>query len=130
MGFPYIIGMDATMFWSRILRLVKLHKLTQAQFAEYINIPRSTLARWAQNALLPDMGTVLKMASVLGVTLDYLVYGSAGAKEKKIAEKRQQELEARRSAIRIERLLLEIQEEIRKIQSEETRQPPVPVSHK
>ena len=98
-------------FWGRVKPLIKAHKMTQKQFAEYRGISLNTLYGWIRYERIPDTSTAYEMAVVLGVTLNYLL----GGREAEIAEWRLKELTARDAAARILELAGSIQEEANKL---------------
>ena len=103
--------MDNNSFWGRVVPLVKAHKMTHRQFAEYIGISPNTFSNWIRYKRIPDTGTAYDMAIALGVTLNYLL----GGREAKIADWRMKELAARNAAAHILDLVNEIQRETRKL---------------
>ena len=98
-------------FWKRVKPLIKAHRMTQKQFAEYIGISPNTFKSWIKYERIPDTGTAYDMAIVLGVTLNYLL----GGREAEIAGWRYKELAAREAAAKILDLSVQVQEEIRKL---------------
>ena len=103
--------MDNNSFWGRVKPLIKAHKMTHRQFAEYIGISPNTFSNWIRYERIPDTGTAYDMAVVLGVTLNYLL----GGREAEIADWRLKELAARDAAAKILKLAAEVQEEARKL---------------
>ena len=59
----------------RLKMLRKRSGLTQAELAKQLNITPSALGNYEQGRRLPDIETLVAMAEVLGVSLDYLVIG-------------------------------------------------------
>ena len=109
--FPHIIYMEDGNFWDRVKPLLKAHKMTQKQLAEYMGISVHTLTNWIRYKRIPDTGTAYEMAIVLGVTLNYLM----GGREAEIADWRRKELAAREAAAQIMELAARIQTEARKL---------------
>ena len=103
--------MDNDSFWGRVKPLIKAHKMTQRQFAEYMGISENTFNGWIRHNRIPDTSTAYDMAVVLGVTLNYLL----GGREAEIADWRLKELAARNAAAHILELAAQIQEEARKL---------------
>ena len=101
--------MDILPFWIRVKTLIKAHNMNHEQFAGYIDIPIGTFSGWIHFNRLPDVETACDMAAALGVTVQYLVYGDDGEK----SAQRFKELNARRAAGRIDKLLLQISHETR-----------------
>ena len=110
-GLLYIDYMNNDSFWGRVKPLLKAHKMTQKQLAEYLGISFHTLVGWIRYDRIPDTVAAYSMAITLGVTLNYLL----GNKEAKIADWRYKELAARDAAARILELAARIQEETRKL---------------
>ena len=81
-------------FWERVKFLIKTHKSSQEKIAQLIGIPPGTLRNWIFHNRLPDVVTGCNLAIVLGVTVDYLVYG----KERKAIEERMNRLLERKTA--------------------------------
>lgn len=46
---------------------------TQQKLADHLVISRSTVTKWENNQLSPDMTSLIKLSHVFGVTIDYLV---------------------------------------------------------
>ena len=92
-------------FWERVKYLIKTHKTTQDEIAGLIGIPLGTLRNWMYNNRLPDVETGCDLAVVLGVTVDYLVYGK---NRKVIKERMSRLLERKTAASRINKLAKDI----------------------
>ena len=103
--------MNNETFWERVKPLIKAHKMTQKQFAEYMGISVHTLSGWIRHKRIPDTSTAYDMAVVLGVTLNYLL----GGREAEIADWRLKELSARSAAAHILELAAQIQKETSKL---------------
>ncbi len=58
---------------SRIKQLRKEMDYTQDDLAKILSITRSALANWETGRVLPDPISLIKLADVLGVTVDYLL---------------------------------------------------------
>ena len=65
-------------FWARTKSLIKSHKITQQKFAQYAEISYSTLKNWIYYGVLPDVNSAYKIATALGVSMEYLVTGADG----------------------------------------------------
>ena len=103
--------MDNNSFWDRVKPLVRAHKMTQKQFAEYLGIPYNTLLGWIRYQRIPDTGTAYDIAVALGVTLNYLL----GGKEAEVASWRLKELTIRDAAAKILKLTAQVESEVRKL---------------
>ena len=47
--------------------------LTQSDFADKLNVTRQTVSRWEAGTVLPDIDKISDIASLLGVSCDYLL---------------------------------------------------------
>jgi len=103
--------MNNDSFWGRVKPLIKAHKMTHKQFADYMGISMNTFNGWVRHQRIPDTATAYDMAVVLGVTLNYLL----GGKEAEITDWRLKELVARDAAAKILELTAQIQDEARKL---------------
>ena len=104
--------MDINAYWERVKVLIKAHKITVGKFAEYIDIPRSTLYSWIQFGFSPEVGTAYNIATALGVSVEYLVTGEDG----KSLKVRLEQTETRKTAgDKIKKLVGELQEETEKL---------------
>ena len=101
------------MFWTRVKQLIKAAGMNQEKFAAYIDIPLGTFQGWIHHNRLPEAKTACDIASALGVTVEYLVRG----KDRDLANIRLRELAARKAAERIEKLLRQIEREIKLIKA-------------
>lgn len=59
------------MFGTRLRMLRKQAKLSQKQLAEKIGFPQTTISDWELNKYEPGFTTVVKIAEILSVELDY-----------------------------------------------------------
>lgn len=50
-------------------------QLTQEQVAEALGISRQTVSNWENDRTYPDIGSVVKLSDLYGVSLDYLLKG-------------------------------------------------------
>lgn len=62
-------------FNEQIKRLRCENNLTQEELAQMINISRQSVSAWERGIYYPDILTMLELADVLGVTVDYLLRG-------------------------------------------------------
>ncbi|MDR2965364.1 MAG: helix-turn-helix domain-containing protein [Treponema sp.] len=100
-------------FWNRVKKLIKAHKITQSQFAQYINIPLGSLQGMMHHNREPILSLALDMAKTLGVTIEYLATGS----DKEVKNQRLKQLADKQAAIKISTLATEIQEAAKRINS-------------
>ena len=99
-------------FWMRIKAQIKAHRITQGQFAEYIDVPKSTFYSWLKYRRSVEVATAYNIATALGVSLEYLVTGHEG----KSAEERMKEIELRKNAgAEIKKLIKKLEEETIKL---------------
>jgi transcriptional regulator with XRE-family HTH domain len=63
---------------------IKPHNLTRKEFAENLSISYSTFRSWQYNQRSVEVVTAYQIATALGVSLEYLITGAAGEKEKKL----------------------------------------------
>ncbi len=59
----------------RIQELRKKKGYSQEKLAEHLSMSRQAIAKWEQNACEPNLDCLVKMATLFGVTLDYLIAG-------------------------------------------------------
>ena len=90
--------MDTILFWERIKTQLKLHKVSQSRFADYVDIPLNTLRGWMYHKRIPDLDSALTMASALGVSIEYLAYGN---EHEIIEEEKERRCAAREAAARM-----------------------------
>ena len=63
------------LFAERLERLIKEKKLTQIAVADSVGIRRPTISDWKKNGSYPTADVALKIAKLLGVTVEYLISG-------------------------------------------------------
>lgn len=71
----YLLGAEGgnTMIGGKIAELRKELELSQEELAERLNVKQPTVANWELDRREPDLETVKKIASLFGVTTDYLL---------------------------------------------------------
>ncbi len=57
-----------------IQELRKSMGMTQLQLAEKLNYSDKAVSKWESGASIPDVGVLLEIANLFGVTVDYLLY--------------------------------------------------------
>lgn len=72
-------------FSDAIKALRKENNLTQEQFAARLHVTRQAVSNWENDKNLPDIETLIKIASEFHVSLDKLIFG--GAEMNKMTEK-------------------------------------------
>lgn len=60
------------MIGERLRKLRKAKGMTQEQVAAYLNAAKSTVSQYENNVNEPDLKTLVKLADLFGVTVDYL----------------------------------------------------------
>lgn len=60
-------------FQKRILGIIEEEEMTKRQFAEYVGVSKDVVIRATLYGIIPCMQTLIKIADVLGVSLDYLL---------------------------------------------------------
>lgn len=60
-------------FQERLSELRKLQHLTQCQVAKYLNITQPSYIRYENGTAEPSIDTLIRLADLFDVTLDYLV---------------------------------------------------------
>lgn len=61
------------MFGDRLRELRKEKKLTQTEISKLMNISQITYSQYERNTRKPDMETLIKLADLFRVSLDYLM---------------------------------------------------------
>ena len=81
MNFPLVVPArwDMTDFHQRLRELRTARKLTQTRVAELLGVSPRVYHRWESGGATPLLATVVKIADILGVTLDEL----AGARDRR-----------------------------------------------
>ena len=92
-------------FWTRVKRLMKSHKISQKEFAQYTGIPVRTLWGWMYRDCIPDATRACLIAQALGVTVEYLVMGindfNADDRIQRTSERKSAAQEIRKLALKI-----------------------------
>lgn len=65
----------------KILDLRKKNGWSQEELAEKLNVSRQSISKWESAASIPDIGKILEMAALFGVTTDYLLKDNQEAPE-------------------------------------------------
>jgi len=77
-----------------VKKLIKVHKVSQKEFSEYIGVHYNTVKSWIYFNRIPDADTAYDIASALGVSVEYLVRGNDG----EAVKNRQMETLSRKTA--------------------------------
>lgn len=67
-------------FIERLERLLKNSHMTQAYLADSVGLRRTTISDWKKNGSYPSADVAVKIADILGTTVEYLVAGRGGEK--------------------------------------------------
>ena len=59
--------------------------MTQIEFAEKLSVTRQTVSRWEAGTVMPDIDKIPDIASILGVSCDYLLKDEAVDEEQKVS---------------------------------------------
>lgn len=70
------------MIGERLRKLRKAKGMTQEQVAAYLNAAKSTVSQYENNVNEPDLQTLVKLADLFGVSVDYL-FGRGEPADKK-----------------------------------------------
>ena len=70
-------------FWERVKKLLRAHKLNQKSLAILIGIKYNTLRFWVCYGYYPDARTAYDISRVCGVSLEYLLTGVEGKQTRK-----------------------------------------------
>lgn len=62
-------------FAERLERLLKDSHITQASLADALGMRRATISDWKKNGSYPSADVAVKIADILGTTVEYLVAG-------------------------------------------------------
>lgn len=57
----------------KILQLRKQNGWSQEELAEKLNVSRQSVSKWESGASIPDLGKILAMSEIFGVSTDYLL---------------------------------------------------------
>lgn len=57
----------------KILQLRKQNGWSQEELAEKLNVSRQSVSKWESGASIPDLGKILSMSEIFGVSTDYLL---------------------------------------------------------
>ena len=66
-------GMTAVRFSERLRLLRRQAKLTQQEVADYLQIHRTTYTKYETRCVTPDQEGLVRLATLFGVTVDYLL---------------------------------------------------------
>ena len=90
---PKEIKMDQTVTGQFIKTVRKEKGLTQRELSERLNISEKTVSKWETGKGLPDVGLMLPLSKVLGITVNELLSGQR-LNEKAYVEKAEENLAA------------------------------------
>jgi transcriptional regulator with XRE-family HTH domain len=99
-------------FWIRVKKLIAAHRISQEEFAEYLDVPLATFKGWIHYDRIPGAFTAYRIATALGTSVEYLITGHDG----EAAENRMKQTWERKSAAeRMRKLADEFQKELTRI---------------
>ena len=78
-------NLDAKLIGSRIKKV--RGKLTQSEFASYIEVPKNTLGRYERGETVPDMGFAMRICTTFGVNASWFLTGDGEAHAETVEEK-------------------------------------------
>lgn len=61
------------MLGENLKQLRKQHKISQAELAKQLFVSQQAVARWETNSSIPSLETLSKLATLFGVSIDYLL---------------------------------------------------------
>ena len=64
---------DKSTFGKTLDSILKSRGITQRVFAEQLNTTEATVSRYCSGARIPDIASLVKIAGMLNVTVDYLL---------------------------------------------------------
>lgn len=99
-------------FWVRVKRLIKAHKISRKDFAQYVGIPTKTFDSWIYRNCMPEASRACVIAQALGVTVEYLVMG---ADDVNAADRMHRTEERKSAAEEIKKLVLKMGDEINRL---------------
>ena len=57
----------------KIIHLRKQQNWSQEQLAEHLGVSRQSVSKWESGLSIPDLGKIIKMSNLFGVSTDYLI---------------------------------------------------------
>lgn len=60
-------------FGERLKKLRQLNGVSQVDLSKTLGVDKATVSRWEKNQYEPDQETIKKIATIFGVTIDYLL---------------------------------------------------------
>lgn len=61
------------MFCKKLKQLRKEQSMTQEHLADLLNVSRTTVVRYEKGECEPDIATLIKLADIFNISLDYLL---------------------------------------------------------
>lgn len=61
------------LFSDKLIKLRKLHTMSQEDLAFKLNVSRQTISRWESNTAMPDAYNLLELSKLFHVSIDYLL---------------------------------------------------------
>jgi len=76
--------MDTKVFWKRVKTLLKEKNIIQAEAAKACELSLYTLRGWMTKGISPPLCDAVRIARLLGVSLEYLISGPQADKNAKV----------------------------------------------
>jgi transcriptional regulator with XRE-family HTH domain len=99
-------------FWKRVKELIRAHRISQENFAAYVGMNYNTFKSCLYFDRIPDVLTGHRMATALGVSLEYLITGDNG---KAMEDRKKQTLIRKNAAKEIQKMARKIEKDTRLI---------------
>lgn len=80
------------MFWNNVKTLLKNKKITQKQLSVLLDLPERTVETWISRNSIPDAETAVKIAAILGTSVEFLVTGQETNPAKKKSDELKEKL--------------------------------------
>ena len=83
-------------FSQKLVQLRRREGLSQEQLADRLGVTRQSVSKWEGGAAMPDVGKLISLSELFGVSVDYLVkdYLEEPAREPEMDETQARRLEA------------------------------------
>ncbi len=81
----------------KIIELRKKNGWSQEELAEKMDVSRQSISKWEGAQSVPDMGRIVRLSEVFGVSTDYLLKDEIESEERLVEADRENELSLRRT---------------------------------
>ena len=68
-------------FADKLIDLRKKNRWSQEELAEKLNVSRQAVSKWEGAQSVPDMGRIIQLSELFGVSTDYLLTGKRAGDE-------------------------------------------------